>query len=185
MSSLSTAAHEWLATGKTRDGATVAVIDGGVAAARRTGVGHHVADAAEVTVGDVTTLAARWLCGGSSVDAVLLADDTPDCVSCRLAAATPRCPCVYYARDASGELLYIGSSVNVAQRIRGHMSQTAWWSEVRRLTFEEYPTEIEARRAEYAAIGKTPGVYNREARRPPAGDDSVLSLVMDTPGASA
>jgi len=185
MSSLSNAARQWLETGKTKDGATVAVIDGGVATARRTGVGHHVADAAEVTIGNVTTLAARWLCGGSSVDAILLADDTADCVNCRLAAATPRRPCVYFAWDASGELLYIGSSVNVAQRIRGHMSQTPWWSEVRRLTFEEYPTEIEARRAEYAAIGKAPGIYNREGRRPPRGDDSVLSLVMDTPGASA
>lgn len=177
MSTLSVAAHMWLESGKVHADAAVAIIDGGIARARRTGVAHHLADAAEVTVGDETTLAARWLCGGKSVNAVM-AGPSVDCMNCRLSAATPRRPCVYYAwGEGEDELLYVGSSINVAQRIRGHMTQTAWWPEVRRLTFDEYATEHEARQAEFEAIAARPGEYNREGvlRRPP---QSPFGLVI-------
>lgn len=169
MRALSVAARRWLAR-QAVDGAQVAVIDGGIAYARRTAVTHHVADAAEITVGDDSTLAARWLCGGQSVDAVSLPDgERIDCVNCRLAAALAQGPCVYYAWDGDGELLYVGSSINVSQRIRNHMSQTQWWPEVRRVTADEYPNELEARRAEAAAIAERPGLHNREGRRPMPG----------------
>lgn len=166
MSALSRAAHRWLGGGQMVDGASVSIVDGGIACARRTGVAHHLEDAAEITVESQTTLAARWLCGGSSVDALMLsADEVIDCVGCRLAAAVSQRPCVYYAWGESGELLYVGSSINVAQRIRGHMAQTGWWSEVRSLTFDEYDTEFEIRRAEFEAIAERAGKYNREGVR--------------------
>lgn len=160
------AAHRWLDAGRT-EGIQVAVIDGGIAYARRTAVTHHIADAAEITVGDATTLAARWLCGGKSVDAVATDDgERVDCLNCRLAAALPLGPCVYFAWGTDDELLYVGSSINVGQRIRAHMTQTEWWPEVRRVTADAYSSELEARRAESAAIAAEPGAYNREGRRP-------------------
>lgn len=170
MSRLSHAARRWLSTGESGGSAArVSVVDvpSGMAAGRRTGVSHYVADAAEISLGDETTLAVRWLCGGSTVDAGLVNDEPePDCVNCRLTAAVPSRPVVYYAWDADGELLYVGSSVKVATRIKGHMSQTPWWGGVRRLTFTEYDTELEVRRAELAAIAERPGIHNREGRRP-------------------
>ena len=181
MSTLSMAAHRWLGNGKAPADATVAVIDGGVAASRRTGVSHHVGDAAEITVGDETTLAVRWLCGGSSVDAVLLNEESVDCVGCRLTAATPQTPCVYYAWGEEDDLLYVGSSVNVAQRIRGHMTQTGWWPSVRRLTFDEYATEHEARRAEFIAIAERPGKHNREGVRRKRTERALGLVIGDVP----
>jgi hypothetical protein len=178
MKALSAAAHRWLNLESVVPDATVSVIDGGIAAARRTGVSHHVADAAEITVGEETALAARWLCGGSSVDAVLLDEESVDCIGCRLSAAVPQTPCVYYAWGESSELLYVGSSVNVAQRIRSHISQSHWWPSVRRLTFDAHPTEHEARRAEFVAIAETPGLHNREGVRRGHGDSRVLDLVI-------
>jgi hypothetical protein len=175
---LSMAAHRWVNDSEPLAGATYSVIDGGIAAARRTGVSHHLVDAVEIAIDSRTTLAGRWLCGGSSVDAVLLNEDSVDCVGCRLAAAVPQTPCVYYAWSADEELLYVGSSVNVAQRLRGHMAQTRWWSDVRRLTFDEYATEHEARRAEFEAIAKRPGVHNREGVRRARQESRLLDLVI-------
>jgi hypothetical protein len=177
MSTPSKAARRWLATGEVIDGATISVVDGGIAASRRTGVSHHLADAAEVTVDGNTTFAGRWLCGGSSVDAVLLNEDAVACLGCRLAAALPQGPCVYFAWGEGDELLYVGSSVNMPQRVRSHMSQTRWWSEVRRLTFTHHATEFEIRRAEFEAISERPGKYNRDGVRRPSAV-AALDLVI-------
>ena len=177
---VSRAAHMWLA-GKKADGAHVSVVTIGVAAARRTGVAHHVADAAEVTVGGVTNLVASWLCGGSSVDAIAIHDETPECVGCRIAAAVPQGPVVYFAWGEEEELLYVGSSIQAAVRIRAHSTQTPWWPEVVRLTFEEHDTEVAARRAEAAAIRARPGTHNREGvRRPQSSLDGLLRVINAT-----
>lgn len=178
MTRLSRASRYWLETQKSLDGATVSIVTIGVATGRRTGVAHHVADAAEITVNGETMLAARWLCGGSTVDAFAMPDLEAECVNCRLAAAVPSGPVVYYAWGEDDELLYVGSSVNAPKRIRAHSTQTYWWPEVRRLTFDEHATEVEVRRAELEAIAERPGVYNREGR--PGRfrqDDSVLRLI--------
>lgn len=177
MSALSQAAHRWVGRREAVGDATVRIVTAGIAASRRTAVAHHVADAAEITVGDETTLAAVWVCGGSSVDATLLPDDSVDCIGCRLAAAMPQGPCVYYAWGEDGELLYIGSTINPSQRMRGHMTQTRWWPEVRRLTFDEHRTERAARVAESEAIASGPGKYNREGVRWPAKLSPLLDLV--------
>lgn len=182
MSAATRAAHYWLSHEKAPEGATARVVDvrSGVAAARRTGITHHVADSAEVTVDDETTLAVRWLCGGSSIDAFQVdASEGIDCVGCRLAAATPQRPCVYYCWGEGDELLYIGSTTNAAVRIRGHANGTKWWGDVRRLTFDEHETEVAARRAEAAAIRETPGTHNREGRRPVAREDDPLLRLLE------
>lgn len=183
MSAVSRAAHYWLANKRVGTDAKVSIIDlvNGIAAARRTGVGHYVTDAAEITVDGHTTLAAVWLCGGSTVDGFLVEDaEVPDCIGCRLAAAIPSGPVVYFAWGEDDELLYVGSSVKAPQRIRAHSTQTRWWPEVRRLTFEEYDREHEARRAEFEAIAERPGKYNREGRRvgSPTGTPAAHALLQ-------
>lgn len=184
MSASTSAARAWLNTSKRPTGAQLRIVDvpSGMAIARRTGVVHYVADAAEVTAGGDTTLAAKWICGASAVDAEIVAEgEEIACVGCKISAAVPAGPVVYFAWDADDDLLYVGSSINVAQRIRGHLSGTPWWDEVRRLTFEIHDTEGEARRAELRAIYKRPGVYNREGRRQSPQSVAFLEQVEITP----
>lgn len=178
----SRAAHLWLNT-KSAAGAHVAVVTIGVAASRRTGIAHHVADAAELTVDGITNLAASWLCGGSSVDAVALHDEVVECVGCRIAAAVPQGPVVYFAWDADDDLLYVGSTIQAATRIRTHARSAEWWSEVARLSFDEYDTEVEVRRAEAAAIRKNPGLYNKGGV--PVRSDDALGRVLNIVGGGA
>lgn len=157
------ATHVWLAGNKLPAGASATIVTVGIAASRRTGVAHHVADAAEVTEGGVTSLVASWLCGGSSVDATAMPNEAVECVGCQIAAAVPQGPVVYYAWDSDGELLYVGSTIQASTRIRAHARPggAEWWPEVARLTFDEYDTEVEVRRAESIAIRERPGVYNK------------------------
>jgi hypothetical protein len=180
MSALSRAAHQWLTTHTAPEGATATPVDlaSGIAASRRTGVGHYVADAAEISVDGDTALAAVWLCGGSTIDGYTIEETTPDCVTCRIAAVVPSTPCVYYAWGKDDELLYVGSTINAPQRIRAHVRGTAWWSDVRRLTFDEHPTEHAARRAEFVAISAGPGVHNIDGRRRPSNSPDLLRLVV-------
>jgi hypothetical protein len=181
MTSLSMAAHHWVANKKSLPGSKVSIVDipTGMAASRKTGVGHYVADAAEITVKGETTLVLLWLCGGSTIDGFILEEPQPDCVGCRLAAALPSGPCVYYAWGENDELLYVGSSINLPQRIRQHSTSTPWWSEVRCLTFDAFDSERAVRRAEMAAIRERAGLYNREGRRSHGlkGDEALLRLI--------
>ena len=66
---------------------------------------------------------------------------------------------VYRIYDASGSLLYVGSSPNVRDRIYEH-STKAWWHEASRLETQEYSTEDEARAAEKAQIEADGPKYN-------------------------
>lgn len=178
----SKAASIWVATRKVPAGAKVSIVDvpSGIAASHRTAIGHYVTDAAEISVNGVTTLAALWLCGGSTVDGFVVDEPTPDCVACRLAAAIPQGPVVYYAWGEDDELLYVGSTIKGSQRIRAHSTQTRWWSEVRRLTFDSHATERDVRRAEWEAIRDRPGKYNRDgvnSRTLSGADTALLRLV--------
>lgn len=75
--------------------------------------------------------------------------------------SVPTGPVVYRCFDADGRLLYIGSSRNMPARLGSHISNTAWWSEVDRLSYELHATLAEARAAEWAAITSETTVYNR------------------------
>lgn len=188
MTAATSAARKWLTTSEKPDGAELRVVDvpSGMALGRRTGVVHYVADAAEITAGRDTTLAARWLCGASTIDAEIVGEgEEVACVGCRITAAVPMGPVVYFAWGADEELLYVGSSINVAQRIKNHLSATDWWGDVRRLTFETHETEGAARRAELSAIGKRPGLYNREGRRQSPATVAFLDQVEITPADTA
>lgn len=67
---------------------------------------------------------------------------------------------VYRVFDADDALLYIGCSLNPAQRLDGHAVSKVWWEFVRSITVESYPTKAEARVAEAAAIAAEKPRYN-------------------------
>lgn len=187
MSALSRAARCWLGdyVVDEDDEISISPITLGIAAARRTGLTHHVADAAELSDGEHSTLAARWLCGGSTVDGIAFRDgETVDCVHCRLTAAVPAGPTVYLAWGDDDELLYVGSTKKAAQRLRSHQHSTRWWSEVRRVTFEPVDDQADLRRREYELIAERPGKHNREGFRRPAAKDPLLALVSEADEAS-
>lgn len=164
---------------KMPEDATVSPVDLGIAGAIRTGLSHYVSEAVEISLGAESRLAARWLCGGLSADAMAFDADAVDCVNCRLAAAVPQCPVVYFAWGEDDELLYVGSSTRVAARLRNHVGQADWWPAVRNVTFAEYDTESEARRAEIEAIQERPGRHNRLVldRQPGKANLSLLNIV--------
>lgn len=161
------------------ESASVSPVDLGIGAAIRTGIGHHVLEAVEIAVDGETRLVARWMCGGASADVMPVKTNEVDCINCRLAASVPQSPVVYYAWAEGDELLYVGSSTNVAQRLRQHATQADWWSSVRRLSFDEFKTEAEARRAEIEAIQECPGRHNKQVLRiqPGAQHIDLLRLV--------
>lgn len=64
---------------------------------------------------------------------------------------------VYRAVDADGEVLYIGRSDNLAQRLSAHRS-SVWWAKAAHIWWIRYPEAIDAVEFERACI---------EAERPP------------------
>lgn len=67
---------------------------------------------------------------------------------------------VYRFFDASGDLLYIGSSGNFARRLAQHRAARPWWHEVATHTLEQHPTRRAAEAAERAAIFTERPRYN-------------------------
>lgn len=56
------------------------------------------------------------------------------------AASGPRIAYVYRLYDAGDELLYVGKTVNLEQRMRSHARTKAWWPDVRRVESDEFAT---------------------------------------------
>jgi hypothetical protein len=143
-------------------------VKSGRAASVHNGVAHLVETAAIVTDPSGAVLVAKWHCGSYSVNAVPVPADGVDfatCVHCAEAARWPRGPVVYRCYDAEGDLLYIGSSIDVRQRLRAHKAPgvggSRWWPEVDRVECEGYDTEAKCRLAEAEAIRREPSRYNR------------------------
>lgn len=59
---------------------------------------------------------------------------------------------VYRHFSSSGELLYIGSSVNVVVRTNQHKKEAKWFKEISTITLQHFETIDEARNAEIDAI---------------------------------
>lgn len=59
---------------------------------------------------------------------------------------------VYRVYDAPGRLLYVGSSVNVFQRMREHRLYAAWWPMAAEGTVTRYENRAIARKVEALAI---------------------------------
>jgi hypothetical protein len=141
-----------------------ATIKSGWAVGRRSAVAHRAVAAEILSLGDDAVMVAWWACGTQTVDAVPLADPTEfrQCLPCLLSQTVPSGPVVYRCHDAAGDLLYIGSSINMTMRQATHQRNTRWWHEVASVTYEQHDSELSARRAESHAIATEPTVYNRQ-----------------------
>lgn len=123
---------------------------------------HRVDALAVMYAGGSARFGARWMCGAGSDKAVLLKEARPDelCAIC----ITARQPVVYRCYDAFGELLYIGCTENLNQRIRGHENTSPWWFSVADIRLEHFTSAMDARRAERAAIRSEHPKFNRAHR---------------------
>lgn len=77
-----------------------------------------------------------------------------------------RRPVVYRCYSADGELLYIGSTSDLDQRMEGHQYTSFWRAHVARVRIQIAPDRFTARAIEAAAIrGENPR-FNIQHRRP-------------------
>jgi excinuclease UvrABC nuclease subunit len=75
---------------------------------------------------------------------------------------------VYRFFNSSGELLYIGTTVNPAQRMAGWASKSktnparyGWFGQVERVTWQQSPGRVEALAGEKRAIESERPAFNR------------------------
>ncbi len=59
---------------------------------------------------------------------------------------------LYRFYTATGQLLYVGITMNPAKRFKAHRGQKDWWSDVAGITIEHYATRQELANAERRAI---------------------------------
>jgi predicted GIY-YIG superfamily endonuclease len=67
---------------------------------------------------------------------------------------------LYTVTDAAGQYLYVGISLNVAQRMCEHRHGAKWWGEHTNIITERYPDRTAALAAEKEAISKFKPKYN-------------------------
>ena len=137
----------------------------GYAAARNRMVVHHVERVIGIRDGDRLRFAARWLCGGRSSDAVIVAEPDAHGGTCARCAELSLGPVVYRCLDATGRLLYVGSTGNGATtRLQFHEKNAAWWPDVVDVQMEHFPTLEAARAAESLAIRTEHPAHNIAGR---------------------
>jgi predicted GIY-YIG superfamily endonuclease len=72
---------------------------------------------------------------------------------------------VYVHRDAKGRPLYVGRTTNPASRVLDHVAgsttKSPWWSQVRRIDWERYPTAEAAHRVENERIAGLAPRHNK------------------------
>lgn len=89
---------------------------------------------------------------------------------------------LYRAFDAEGRLLYVGVSLNLGDRMKGHRSAALWWEDVAIIAVEHCEDRAAAMTAERAAITAESPAYNQQhgsfrSPQPPAEQmpDDVLT----------
>lgn len=139
-----------------------AQIKSGMAASLHNGRVHLVREAAISTDGDRSRLMARWICGPGSANVRPAETDEVACEWCERLQALPNVTiAVYRCFDVDGELLYIGSTVNLRSRIKQHYYQAPWWDNVSRVDAEPHDTIEAARYAEAVAIAAESPMMNK------------------------
>lgn len=68
---------------------------------------------------------------------------------------------LYRFFSSTGQLLYIGITMNPPQRFKAHQGDKDWWTEVSGITVESYPTREELACAERRAIKVERPAYNK------------------------
>lgn len=147
-----------------RDGVCVVPVTckTGFGVARSGAITHRVDTAAAVFHRGTARYAARWVCGGKTCDAILLAAGQAPGDFCRRCELN-RFPVLYRCFDRSGQLLYIGSTANRYHRMKAHESGSPWWADVDQVSYVEFSSITEARAAERIAIRTEAAFYNLEA----------------------
>lgn len=135
----------------------------GFAASRRKMMIHRVDSMQCAVISGRVVYWAHWVCGGSALNAVIIADPEPlggICRRCETAGWT-----VYHCYSAKGLLLYIGSTGNWSMRRINHERNTPWWPEVAEISRSKYPNEPTARAVEVMAIRSEGPLHNKEHAR--------------------
>lgn len=85
---------------------------------------------------------------------------------------------LYRFRDASGELLYVGVSMDIESRFSNHKRAADWWQQCSRIDMTWYPTRADALVAESAAIDAENPRWNRSSgrKRPQVVDDITRKI---------
>jgi hypothetical protein len=87
---------------------------------------------------------------------------------------------VYRFYGADDELLYIGCSRNVSERIRVHMANQPWAGDIVRHTIDWYPSRAEAYVAEQQAILAESPRYNKARWSSPDGPVRLTRKTIPT-----
>ena len=85
-----------------------------------------------------------------------------------LAGAIPladRAHVLYRMYDAAGALLYIGITLNIANRLSAHQGEKPWWSDVANIKLEHFADRMAVLTAERTAIMEEAPAYNIHWRR--------------------
>lgn len=138
----------------------------GIVAARRGSIAHHDDGIAAVIRNGRAWFAARFLCGGYSLNAGVLPNADPYGGICAVCADAKLGPGVYRFLDAAGRAIYIGSSEKPLRRQRQHQARSAWWPEVADVQVKRYPTIFEASAAERIAIDAEKPRHNKPRNGP-------------------
>lgn len=115
--------------------------------------------------GGETRFCAKFLCGGTTSQAVILSgtgDARTVCAACEDAAKGPG---VYRCLNAGRQPVYIGSAVVVLKRLSAHESRSPWWPEVADVKVERFPTIFQARAAERLAIKAEMPLHNEQYKK--------------------
>lgn len=79
--------------------------------------------------------------------------------------------CALYRHfDNEGNLLYVGISLSLVNRLMAHRSGSGWYAQIARVEVEWFDAQREAEEAERVAIHREGPVHNRQ-RRAPYSDD--------------
>ncbi len=136
---------------------------GDLAVSRKGAIVHRIEAAACVLSRTRIRYAVQYLCGNSSIDAVLLAN-----ADAHGGAVCPRCQIgvagifVYRCYADDGRLLYIGITGSYAARMSTHASTSPWWPEVANITLEPCLSLTAARAAERLAVQAEKPEHNRQ-----------------------
>lgn len=69
--------------------------------------------------------------------------------------------CVYFALDATGEVLYVGSTDNLPRRFLAHRRLAPWYSQCASVEWTEHQTAEAAHAEEYRQIRGLRPPFNR------------------------
>lgn len=138
----------------------------GIVAARRGSIAHLDVGIAAVIRNGRARFAARFLCGGHSLNAGALANADAYGGICAVCADAKLGPGVYRFLNAAERVIYIGSSEKPLKRQMQHRSKSPWWPEVAEVQVTRYPTIFEASAAERIAQDAEEPIHNRPRNGP-------------------